>query len=75
MKHTYKPNPYIYIIFNYQIHKKKYKKTFTTPISLNNIQKQSKQLYKQYRKKTNLYNYDTILIPLNNNFKYNSTQK
>lgn len=75
VKHTCGPNPYVCMMFDYQVHKRKYRKTFAAPISLDNIQEQSKQLYEQYRRKASLYNYDTILVPLGDDFRYDSAQE
>lgn len=75
VKHTCGPNPYVCMMFDYQVHKRKYRKNFAEPISLNNIQEQSRQLYEQYRRKASLYNYDTILVPLGDDFRYDSAQE
>ncbi|XP_048738238.1 alpha-mannosidase 2-like isoform X2 [Ostrea edulis] len=75
VKHTCGPNPYVCMMFDFQVHKRKYRKTFAEPISLSNVQEQAKQLYEQYRRKASLYNYDAILVPLGDDFRYDSAQE
>ncbi|XP_062617760.1 alpha-mannosidase 2-like isoform X1 [Saccostrea cucullata] len=75
VKHTCGPNPYICMMFDFQVHKRKHRRTFAEPISLKNVQEQARQLYEQYRRKASLYNYDTILVPLGDDFRYDSAQE
>lgn len=67
------PDPFVCFQFDFRHSDNPEKKAFAKrKITSANIHKMAKYLYEQFRKKSTLYQYNTILVPIGDDFRYDS---
>ncbi|ESO90120.1 hypothetical protein LOTGIDRAFT_164424 [Lottia gigantea] len=70
IKFTCGPNRFICLMFDFRKIENEVSESRSYTINANNIHQQAKYLYEQYRRKSYLYKYNTILVPLGDDFRF-----
>lgn len=74
-KHTCGPNSFVCSLFDFHYHPSSNARSAAKTITKENVGIQAKYLYEQYRRKSTLYKYNTILVPLGDDFRFNYPQE
>lgn len=76
IQHTCGPDPHICFQFDFRHSDNPEKQAFAKrKITDINIDKLARYLYEQFRKKSSLYQYNTILVPIGDDFRYDSAHE
>ncbi|KAL4237876.1 Alpha-mannosidase 2x [Mactra antiquata] len=75
MQYTCGPDWKICAMYDYGIPKSLREKSTGREVTDDNIDVQAKYLYEQYRKKAGLYKYNTILVPIGDDFRFDTSHE
>lgn len=75
IQHSCGPDRQICAMYDYGIPKSILEQSTGREITDKNIQKQATHLYDQFRRKANLFRYNTVLIPLGDDFRFDTSKE
>ncbi|XP_052768637.1 alpha-mannosidase 2x-like [Mya arenaria] len=74
-QHSCGPNRQICAMYDYGIPKSIFEQTTGRKVTEQNIETQARYLYEQYRLKAGLFKYDTVLVPLGDDFRFDTAEE
>ncbi|KAH3856771.1 hypothetical protein DPMN_099365 [Dreissena polymorpha] len=75
IQHTCGPNNQVCAMYDYGQPKSIFEQSTGRLVTDENIEKQAKYLYDQYRMKAGLFEYGTVLVPLGDDFRFDTSEE